>query len=627
MGTKPFIVCTFQEGFGIGKLERTGYISIIFISISQDMVISAILLIFGSIIASGVLFEHKRVLTFMAAAGVIWEGQWLLLTLLSRVLLRGVSSNSVFMAGSILLLIAWLFVVKKFKFPKIKSYVPDLCVLLVLGVVLLAAWLVVSVNGWQGDSWVMHGFYNGDTTTFVSLVQRSLLTDGLADENPFAGGGALEYPTLLHAGAAGIIAGVEGGWLGLLPAMTLLQVLLTVPIFFLLWDVIFPEPKEKGKRWFGVSSRAVVHGAQAGVVLYVLALSWDGYIYPQGHFFLTGLFLLLSALLVRGYEEEVRSEFLWIVPASLIALVLMLSNAVTGTAAVALVSVFYLLRAGDKGRAFGERLVYSAGVPAWLALFLFFTPGNGSFGIVPHFSYTAAVDMMRLAPVIIILGLAVFWYLKEKTLVAAMVAVLTTLAAATFVFSTRDIVVANASRFFYHAVLVGFPLIIYPLVRGWFLLKRELINTTHSFVQLGIGWFMAAVFAGILLMPAGASVLSAHDNLMFKDETVVSSDMLNALEWIKGNSNKEEIFIASPGGPWVIPFFAGRMILRTDYWLSPGDELESKVVKAFAGNEEAQEEILERADYLVLTDEEQRLWGSLDKNKLFENSEAAIYGL
>lgn len=616
--------------FGVGKSEGTSYIFIIFISISQDMVLATLLLILSSIIASGVLFEHKRVLTFIAAAGVLWEGQWLLLTVLDRMLLRGVSSNSVFLVGSVLLLIAWSVFVKKFKFPKfktMKSYVPDLFVLLVLGVVLVAAWLVASVNGWQGENWVMHGFYNGDTTTFVSLVQRSLLTDGLVDKNPFAGGGALEYPTLLHAGVAGIIAGAGGDWLDLLPIMVLLQVLLTVPIFFLLWDVIFAEPKEEWKRWLGVSSRGVVYGVQAGVVLYVMALSWDGYIYAQGHFFLTALFLLLNALLVRGYKEGVWRECLWVVPASLIALVLMLSNAVTGTAAVAIVSVFYLLRAGDKGREVWERVVYLLGVVLWLWLFLVFTPGNGSFGIVPHFSYTAAVDMLRLAPVIMILGLAVFWSLAEKPLIVAMAVVLSILAMVTFVFSTRDIVVANASRFFYHAILVGFPLMIYPVVRGWFWLKRELINTTYSFVQSGVGWFVVVVFAGMLFLPAGASVLSAHDNLMFKNETVVSSDMLEALDWVKNNSSKEELFIASPKGPWVIPFFTGRMILRTDYWLSSGDKLEKKTVEAFEGDTLAQEEIIKEAQYLVLTKNEQELWGALDKEKLFENSEVIIYGL
>ncbi len=610
--------------FELVNWERTSYSSIIFISISQGMILITTLLILGSFIASGVLFEHKRMFTFIAAAGVLWEGQWLLLTVLDRMFLREVSSQSVFMIGSILLLSAWLFFLKKFKFPRINSYVSDLSVLLVLGVVLVAGWLVVGVNGWQNDSWVMHGFYNGDTTTFVALVQRSLLTDGLVEMNPFAGGGVLEYPTLLHAGVAGIVV---GDWLKFLPVITLLQILLTIPIFFLLWDVMFPEPKNKEEKWFGVMSRGVVFGIQAIVVLYVLALSWDGYVYPQGHFFLTGLFVLLSTLLVRGYREKVWRECLWVVPANLIAFVLMLSNAVTGTAAVALVSVFFLLRAGDKERGVVWRVLHLLKIPVWAILFVLFTPGNGSFGIIPHFSYTAAIDMLRLAPVMMILGAAIFWSLKEKTLVTAMVAGLSVLAMVAFVFSTRDIVVANASRFFYHAILVGFPLLIYPVIRGWFWLKRELFNTTYFFVQSSVGWLVVVVFAVMLVIPAGASVLSAHDNLMFKNETIVSSDMLEAVEWIRMNSFEDDIYIASPHGPWVIPFFTGRLLLRTDYWLSPGDDLEIKTVAAFQGDKMAQEEIMKEAQYLFLTKEEQGLWGGLNREILFENSEVVIYSL
>ncbi len=584
------------------------------------MFISIVLFGLASFVASGVLFKHQRVLTYLAAAGTLFEGQWLLLTLLDRTVLIGMETKVVFDMGAVLLLVIWLLFYRRLSFPYMSgggSGRRDLAVLPVLAVVLVAAGMVINTNGFINGAWVTHGFYNGDTTTFIALVQRSLLIDGLVDTNPFAGGGALEYPTLLHAGVASVLmaVGIKGSWLYFLPAMTLLQIVLTVPLFFLLWDATFPEPNEKWKRWFGVPSRLIILAGQAGLVLFVLALAWDNYVYPQSHFFLTGLFLLQAALLIRGH----------VVPASAVALVLMLSNAVTGTAAVAVLTVFYLLQAADLKQTVGQRAGYLAGVVFWVILFFVFTPGEAALGS-PAFSYTAAPAMVQLGPVLIAL-LAAVCLADKQQLLGTIVATLAALAFVTFFFSTRNIVVENAERFFYHALVIGFPLLLSPLIRLFYWLRRQLIDTARPPLQAASVWAAGVALLLATLLPAGASVASAHDNLMFKDEKVVTIAQREALDWLGQNTGINAVILSSPNPPWAVPTFAGRALLRADYWLSPQDEMYSQVTAAFAGNRAAQGVVLQQADYLLLLRDEQRLWELPTYDRVFSNTSVNIYRL
>lgn len=585
------------------------------------MVSSILLLGLASLVASGVLFAHQRALTYLAAAGVLWEGQWLLLTLLDRTVLEGVETRVVFDSGALILLAIWLLFYRRWSFPYISgagSGRRDLAVLAVLFVVLTAAWLVINANGFLDGAWVTHGFYNGDTTTFIALVQRSLLTAGLVDTNPFAGGGALEYPTLLHAGVASVLTavGISGSWLYFLPAMTLLQIIITVPLFFLLMDVVFPEPNEPWKRWFGVPSRLVILAGQAGLVLFVLALAWDNYVYPQSHFFLTGLFLLQVALLIRRR----------VVPASAVALVLMLANAVTGAAAVAVLAIFYWLQAADRKQEVTQRFGYLGGVVLWVIVFLLFAPGEAAWGW-PTFSYTAAPAMIRLGPILVALLAAVWLKLDKQQFLSAAVAVLAAMGFVVFFFSTRNIVIENAERFFYHALVIGFPLLLSLLIRLFYWLRRQLIDTDRPLGQVVAGWLAAVALLLATLLPAGASVASAHDNLMFKDKRVVTITQREALDWLAENTGINAIILSSPNPPWAVPIFAGRALLRADYWLSPQDELARQVTAAFAGDRAAQEMILNQADYLLLPQNEQELWDVSAYDQVFSNTAVNIYRL
>ncbi|MFH1353905.1 MAG: hypothetical protein ABIH36_01330 [bacterium] len=588
----------------------------------MGMILSIALLGLASLIASGVLFRHQRVLTYLAAAGALFEGQWLLLTLLDRTVLLSVSSARVYVLGAFLLLVIWIFFRQGWSWPYFSgtgSGRRDVVAMVVLLVVLPGAWLVLSHNGWQGDQWITHGFYNGDTATFISLVQRSLTTDSLVDTNPFAGGGALEYPTLLHAGVAGLLGslGLELNWLFFLPAMTLIQIFLTVPLFFLLWDVVFPEFNERWKLWFGVKSRLVVLAGQGLIVLFVLALSWDNYIYPQSHFFLTGLFLLQVALLARDR----------VMPASVVALLLMLSNAVTGTAAVAMVATYYLLKAADRTCAARRRAGYLIGTVWWVIAFFSFMPGEPTFGLIPHFSYTAASAMIRLGPVLVALLIATMLGLDKQKFLTTAISVLVMLAFATFFFSARNIVVENAERFIYHALLTGFPLLLGPVIRLWFWLKLELIDTAQPLAQRAAGWFAVAGLLLATALPAGASVASAHDNLMFKDERIVTLMQHDALAWIKDNLEPDAVILTSPEAPWMVPIFTGRTVVRVDSWLSPEDKTYEQIVAAFDGNREAQKQVVEEADYLLLKQNEQELWDHENYVQIFGNKNVDIYRL
>ncbi len=575
------------------------------------MGIGIAVLVLASLVGSGILFRHQRVLTFLAVAGTLFETQWLLLTLLDRTVFASLPAQQIFLVGAVTLLALWAIQYKKWQFPyrvSIGSGWRDIPIGLVLLVIVTAAWSVARVNGFQGLNWVSHSFYNGDVATFGALVQRSLLTDGLVRENPFAGNGSLEYPTLLHAGVASFFqsVGVGANWLHFLPVMTYIQILFTIPLFFLLFDLA-QEKLQEGWRLL------VIQGA---LVLYVLALSWDGFIYPQSHFFLMGLFLLLVALLLK---ERVGI-------AVVLGLLLMLANAVTGTAAVTVLAVFMFTRMGDKKRAIGERAGCVAVVAGLVAAFILVTPGNGAFGR-PGFSYTAALDMVRLAPIIIVLLITFFLTTTRKSFLHVASAALVLLGFVTFFFSTRDIVVENASRFFYHAVLVGFPVLVAPLIQAFYWLRRQLLYVSRGLVEQAAAWVALGAILLFFLLPAGASVASAHDNLWRKDEQRITGVERLALWWVEDNTVSNAVFVAAPEAPFAIPFFTGRSLLRTNYWLSPDDMVLNDVKAALTGNKAAQEKVLSEADYLFLSAAERTTWEPLPLKKVFDNRAYVIYEL
>lgn len=592
------------------------------------IIISIVLLAAASFLASGILFQHQRLLTFLGLAGIIFEMQWLLLTLLDRTLLRSTVTEIVFLIGSGLLFVIWLYFRKLWHMPCLHttgSGRKDMWILPMLVAVLISSFFISRANGFNELTWISHGFYNGDTATFAALTQRSFFTSDLLDKNPFAGNGSLEYPTLLHAGIATFLwaLGVGTQWLHFLPVIVLIQLLITIPMFFLLWDSLYPEPKEDYTKWLGISSRHIVFLVQTLLAGYVATLSWDNYVYPQSHFFLTGAFLLLASLLIQAKVISAKTS-LWLATAGFIGLILVFSNAVTGTAAIAVLMAFFATQANSKKLTVNVRMLSVILIALFAGIFLIANPGDGSFGL-PQFSYMAAGDMLRLAPIVMAIIVAMFLSFSYLPVSAAAVMLLFTLGFITFFFSTRNIVVDNASRFFYHGILIGFPFLLSPLIRLYYYLRREIKYTTHTLTELVVAWAGVMCVALFFLLPAGASVSSAFDNLLFKDTQEVSALEREALWWVNDHIDPNAIILASPHAPFSIPYFTGRSVLRTDYWLSPDDKILEDVKAAFIGDIAAREIVLTHVNYLYLRKSEREQWEPLPLEKVFDNSGAVIY--
>lgn len=587
----------------------------------------------GSFFATLTLFKPQRILVLAAATGVVWQAHWFFLTLIKRSFFPEVAPLIFWWAGVLIVTSVWIsiwsFSAKQSLTALLSSsWIRDGVILILIGGTLCAAALIFGYNGLVGTDWVTHGFFNGDTATFLSLTERSLQTQTLVQENVFAGNGELEYPTLLHAAVAELVqlASVQDYWFQLLPWMTYAQIMLTIPIFFLLWDVVFPEPSERWRLWFGIPSRPLIYLLQAGVVSYVMFLSWDNFVYPQSHFFLTALFLLAAALFVVGWSKAGQQQWPAVVVASIITFLLMRSNAVTGSAAVALAMVFGLGRAGDRGRPVVERAIYALTLPVWPVLMLAFSPGNAQFGL-PHFSYSAVLDILRLALPLIILLVIALTRVPRQTFLTGGVLALAAMAFITFFFSQRNIIVDNASRFFYHALLIGFPLVLHSLIQIYYWLRRQLHYTSLTLIESLTAHGAVAIVILLLLFPALASVASAHDNLMFKDERRVSLEEQVVFGWIKQNTAPDSVFIMNPGRPLSLPVFTGRSLVRADYWLSPDDELLAQVKSAFVGDQEAQKQITGHADYLILCPIEQQVWNTDSLEEVFKNEAFTVYKL
>ncbi|MEX2055167.1 MAG: hypothetical protein WD972_03205 [Candidatus Andersenbacteria bacterium] len=341
--------------------------------------ISLLLFLAAAILASGILWRHERLTTYLAASATLFEIFWLFATLLQRTVLGTFPPQSVLLITSIVTLIFWIALYRYFKAPHFSggSGYKDIPIIIIMLLGLSSAWGITQANGFVNQDWVTHGFFNGDTVTFASLVQRSLATPTLVTENPFAGNGSLEYPTLVHASFANLLSEVGSGldWFRFIPLLTFIQISITIPLFFLLWDVSYPEPREEGQRWFGLPKKHYVIWLQSLIVLAVMTFSWDGYVYVQSHFFLTGPFLLLVAL-VTAHLPKRGVQQLPLLLALIVALLLLGSNAVTGTAAILLIIAAGLLRLADRSRAWTERGLSGGVIMVCVVLFLVFSPGS-----------------------------------------------------------------------------------------------------------------------------------------------------------------------------------------------------------------------------------------------------------
>ena len=522
-------------------------------------------------------------------------------------------------------LIIGFFFWKYWRFPLTSGYqgTPDLFVILILVIAGGFAYSISVFNGPQADNaFIFHGFYNGDTATFISLVQKAMIG---SSTNPFGAGVPLEYPTLLHQSFASVLVllGLGLDWIFYLPTLTLIWLLLCVPMFFLLCDELLPD-LQRGK-W-------LAHTGHALAILYVMALSWDAYVYPQSHFFLTGLFLFLATVLYKAAHDTSWRMYALGSLGIAIAILLLMANAVTGTAAIACTLMFLFYVAQDNKRALAQRGVALGFIALLASLFFVLAPGEPQFGGL-QFSYSAVPDMVMLAPVLVLAGVAGLMYLSRSPMPIFFFAGLSGLALVTFFFSNREIIIANAVRFFYHAIVVVFPLILLVLVRIFYLLRRELVFTTHTLVEKISGFGMLGISLVLLALPALTSVASATDNLLFKDEKRISGAMLEAAWSVADHTDKDAIILATPYSPWAVPILTGRSLVRaayedgSAYWLSANDDVLATQIAAFAGDKAAQQEIVKHADYLLLDTAERIVWEPLPYKKTFDNGETVIYDL
>ena len=581
------------------------------------MILPILVLGVAALIASSSLFKHTRLLVYIAVSLGLWQTAWLLITLIDRTLLVAQDSAGVYTLSALVTLIA-VIILARYKKPTIPlgrgrhDVLGDISCIVVTIIVLVGASVVIRANGFAENSWITHGFYNGDTATFMALTRKSFDTAGLVNQNPFAQNSSLEYPTLLHASIASLFTGGSGSWLYTLPALAYATIIMTVPLFFFLWQQARVEK----------TSHQILPTIIIGLVL---TASWDSFIYPQSHFFLTGLFILQAGVLLQSRRQSGNSQYIYDGIAAAVAVVLLFSNAVTGTAAVALFGIHCLQRILTT-KVPRERVGYALLIAFFALMYITATPGNGSlrgFG----FSYTAALDMVRLTPLLILLFAGAYMERKKQIELIPGVAILSSLAFIVFLFSTRNIVVANASRFFYHGLLIGFPLMLAPLEKVWSGIKSIYTEKSITTVERLSFALISLTGLGLLLTPSLSSIAGAYDNLLFKDRQVIDTADRTALWWIEDNTAPDAVFLAAPDSPFSIPAFTGRAMLRTDYWLSPDDNVLNDVRESFTGDIAAQEQVVGLVDYILLQEDERPYFEPLPAQyeNVFDSNAVVIY--
>lgn len=583
----------------------------------------------SALLGSGVLFWHKRLLTYLAFAGALFEMEFIATSFIRRTFIHGVSGSMVFLITGIIWVTLWATLYRYWKSPyKIPgSGKRDGFAGIALVIIFAIAYPVISSNGYHGTEFIMHGFYNGDTVTFASLINKSLATIGEVTQNPFSANGSLEYPTVLHGALSDFfsVTKIETGWLHFLGILTYAQILITIPMFFLVWDVVFPEPKNRSELWFGMFSRNAVYGLQTILTLIAVGLSLDSFIYPQSHFFLVASFLAVLALFSQAIPSKGKQELLYAIPAYIIAILLLFANTVTGTAAAGLAGTFAFIRVFDKKQSVKSRALYLAIGIGLLAVMHWASSSRVSF-LHPHFSVSSAGDMVRAGlPYIFVLAGALYSLARKQYLAIASILV-GFLGIATFFLADRNIVTENASRFLYHGFLIGFPLLLAPLIQYLYFIRREITLTSRPLSEIIAGWIGGTAMLLILFLPIGISAGSTYANLLQNDKRTVTQNTQIALAIIDALGKPTDIVIANPNEPFSVPLFTSKALLRTnDYWLSLQDDTTNDLVKAFTGDKASQQKVLQQGNFLLLSPEEQKSWDVSKLKKVFESKDAIAY--
>jgi hypothetical protein len=588
-----------------------------------------LLFLASALIGSGVLFHHKRVLTYIALAGALFEAEMLLTTFLYRTTGHSLNGPTFFLVAGIIFTTLWIACYRWWKSPYSipGSGKRDVYVGIALLIVFASAYPIISSNGFVGDEFVMHGFYNGDVATFASLVQKSFNTSRLVSENPFSANGSLEYPTLLHGTVSDFFSllGIGKDWLRYIGLMTYVQIFLTIPLFFLLWDTVYPEPKNPAEKWFGLISRSHVYFLQLLLTLVAISLSFDSFVYPQSHFFLIGVFLASIALLAKASTLQGREQLLPLITGFSFALVLLMANTVTGTVAAALIGILCFVRIFDRKRPVPERVLFLL-----IALLVAFAMKQASDGRTAfnhiHFSVSSAGDMVRAGlPTLFILGAALY-SLSRKQYIAIAASAVSLLGFIVFFLSDRNIVTENASRFLYHSFLIGFVLLLPLIIQALYWIKRELLATNRPMSELISGWALVVCAALILVLPIGISTGNTYINLLRNGEQRISTSTRLALWWIDDHTPANAVIITNPNEPFSVPIFTGRAMLRAkDYWLSQDDNVVENLKKAYAGDKSAQQEVLSLGSFLFLTKEDAKNWDTTKLQKVSDTGDALVY--
>jgi hypothetical protein len=413
-------------------------------------------------------------------------------------------------------------------------------------VAVLALWIAIrafqaavfSRNGFFPDGageevFVTRGWFARDTLYFYALVEQAMQAGGWPEWNPFFGGFEIAYPRLVHVGLAGLLT--ASGERIATAASGLMGVVL-LPIVSLGLSVA----KSAVRR----SRRNILWPMAAGFLFYALALRFDLVLYPHTQYFVLGVFLLFSRVMVVVGMRPFRRDWTWISLGWALALFLILAHQVSGSAAL----FAWVLMAGVLGRARRWPLLgWGVWVAASAALVVVLFSGGRDPHLRPHTAgfdwYILGVWIRSLRGWVPALLLTVWtglvlrrmrpqvWSSAGLLVVALCVLVWGVLQE--YVHS-RIILVFNAERYLYHGFLLVFPAVAILFSEYW----------NRCAGRRG----MHVILVVLMLLPFFQlpALTYKSGQLLSEEPHVVSSDALRAYGWVAENTDVGDVFLQTP---------------------------------------------------------------------------------